>query len=448
MRALLVCLVLAVPAAAQDEAGTDRYMERVREDCARISKALEAYLGPKFPGPVRVELKTKQQLADFARDVTEELTPAGLLEVAQRMAVRMKIVPEGYDLFGQQIELLKSQIAGLYDPRKDTFYVVKGVGGPGSAPFAITVAHELAHAYRDVDKDYYERMVASFTEDADWAMGVQFLVEGEATLIGYAVGFAILQDQDPEKFMPMMVQRAKGMRQGMAAQMQALEGFPYALKEMLVAPYADGMGFAAAVFKKGGKEALDKAYGNPPRSTEQVLHPEKYLGPEVDEPTTFSGGDPTAALGEDWRLVFVNVMGEFEARVLFTERLGLDTATFAVDGWDGSRYWYCTKDGAPDFLGMISTWDSTYDARQFMNAWARWASLRDGEDARPVQAVIEGSSIRDLRVETADGLVVVRRDGKDVWVADGVPPERAPEVLEAMTRVRRAERAATAHPAR
>jgi hypothetical protein len=52
----------------------------------------------------------------------------------------------------------------------------------------------------------------------------------------------------------------------------------------------------------------------------------------------------------------------------------------------------------------------------------------------------------DLRVKTDDGLVVVRQQGADVLVADGVPPDRVEAVFAAMVAGERRERGVAGPP--
>jgi hypothetical protein len=437
MRHLALLLVLAAAATADDAA----LQRRTEADCRKITGKLEAYLGPKFRGPVPVRLMERDEMAAFIRDFTVRLTPPGRIEIDQRLAERMHLIPKGFDLFEKQIEMFRASVAGLYDPDTDRFYVVKGTGSPGTGPFMLTMAHELVHAYRDVDKDYWSRTLAATEADADWAQGIRFLVEGDATFLGQAVGLASLMDRDPAWAVP----AAKGPADPDAAMRLAradprLVEFPLALRESLMGAYVYGLAFASRVYDHGGLEALAAAFDRPPRSSEQALHPEKYLGPDVDEPTVFAGGDPTAALGDGWKLLLSNVMGEFDLRILFFELLGEQRAARAAAGWDGARFFFCTKPGAPGFVGVISTWDTDEDARQFAAAWLAWASRRDGKRRAP------GGVWNDATVRTREGLVVVRFSGRDVVVADGVPADRVEPVMRALSSARRAERAADASP--
>lgn len=441
VRGIVWFLLLAV-AAWGDEPGSsgsppkdDEIQRRVEACCADATARLEAYLGKKFKARVPVEMKTGEEVAALVREAAKKHMPVDLLESAQKVAERLHLVPRGYDLFEKQIEMLEKNVAGLYDPDADRFYVIRGIGTPDSAEFTVTVAHELVHAYRDVDKDYWTREIRLCRTNNDEAQALRFLVEGDATLLGYAIGAAI-QGADAEPVLEAWarVDLPDAMVEAALADPELAE-FPLVLKETLVAPYVEGLVFAGAIFRAGGKAALDKAYDRPPRSTEQVLHPEKYLS-KPDEPMEFDGGDPTAALGDGWRLRFTDVLGEFDVRVMLAETLGRPRARAAAAGWDGGRYWLCEKAEVPSFFGAVTVWDAEEDAREFAQAWADWALCRDGKEGG------SSGSGGEWRVETKEGLVIVRQKGTDVLVADGVPPERAAAVLGAMAASRRVERKA------
>lgn len=431
-------LLLAALASCDGSAGpgappTDAQEQRLAEECCAAATArLEAYLGKKFKAPVPVEMKTREEAAALMRELMEAEVPMDLVEEWQRISERLHLVPEGYDLFAMQV-VMYGRVAGFYDPAADRFYVVRGVSPADSLEFRTTVAHELVHAYRDVDKDYWARGRRLFRTHADEAQALQFLVEGDATLLGYAVGYAA-EGAAVDPMMVSMVERPDAALEE-ALRDPTFADFPLVLREPLLAPYIEGLVFAGAIFRSGGKEALDRAFDRPPRSTEQVLHPAKYLG-KPDEPREFEGGDPTSALGDGWRLRFTGVMGEFDVRLLFAEKLGRMRARVAAAGWDGARYWYCEKAGLPAFFGMATVWDARVDAREFAHAWADWALRRDGNDHGA------GGHGEEWRVGTKEGLVVVRLEEDRVYVADGVPPDRVEAVLAAMASARAVERKA------
>jgi hypothetical protein len=326
MRRLVPLLLVACAGPAQDDATQALAVK----ECAALTERLEAYLGPKFKKPVPVEMVSSLFIADFAVELESKMLPGGLLEIAGRLSERLHQTPQGYDLVKQEHELLKQGVAGLYDPIRERLYVVQG-RGPGTPLFRSTAAHELVHAYRDVDKDYWGRIVASIAkeEDTDWGVAVSCLAEGDATLLGAALA----GPSDLAALLPSIAARAEVSAEQMRKASEGnLREFPPAMREFFLDRYSIGMVFAARLFLDGGAEALSAAYDRPPRSTEQVMHPEKYLTRRPDEPTVFRGGDPTAALGQGWSLALANVMGEFEIRVHFTESLGRERAAAAAAG--------------------------------------------------------------------------------------------------------------------
>ncbi len=434
-------LLLAASAASDEPAekgappAPDGTQRRVEACCVDATARIEAYLGKKFKAPVPVEMKTREEMTALLLDFMEREMPADLAEKAQKVAERLHLVPRGYDILAKQIEMLGKGVAGLYDPDGDRFFVVRGISEPDSLEFVVTVSHELVHAYRDVDKDYWPRSRRLSRTNTDEMQALSFLVEGDATMLGYAFGYAI----DGKLAEPMVeafsrVERPDAMIEQWLAAPEVAE-FPLMLKETLLAPYVEGHAFAGAVFRSGGKEALGKAYDRPPRSTEQVLHPERYLS-KPDEPVEFEGGDPLAALGHGWGLVYTDTMGEFDTRVMLTEELGRPRARDVAAGWDGARYWLCEKEGVPSFFGAVTAWDAEKDAREFAQAWADWALRRDGKEGEA------GGAGGEWRLRTKEGLVIVRQAGTSVFIADGVPEDRVDAVFQALTGARPVERKA------
>ena len=64
----------------------------------------------------------------------------------------------------------------------------------------------------------------------------------------------------------------------------------------MIFPYLRGMVFCAKLTNDGGWKAIDEAYRNPPLSTEQILHPEKYRA-KPDSPMSIDLGALDAGRG-------------------------------------------------------------------------------------------------------------------------------------------------------
>jgi hypothetical protein len=85
------------------------------------------------------------------------------------------------------------------------------------------------------------------------------------------------------------------------------------LRESLIFPYNAGARFQDAVYRKLGKQAFEAVFQRPPRSTQQIMHPEAYLNDKKPAAT-----DPPAletAIGKDgreFRSIIEGVVGEFD----------------------------------------------------------------------------------------------------------------------------------------
>jgi len=431
LRAALLLLLLALPCRAEEGPPTEQ--QRLEALCGALRERIEGWMGEGFGRGIPVQVVEREWLAGFARDTERRLTPARTLAMMQMLAERLHQVPEGYDILERQIDLFRKLVAGLYDCEEDRFFVVAGMAQGDLREFAITAAHELVHAHRDGNTDFWERTLRLASLDSDAVLALRCLVEGDANLLGNAFGVAHLSERPTGEVLDLVARSAERSAQEFRDSMNGpeLREFPAALREMLVAPYTDGEIFAAALYRSGGGAALLRAFRDPPRSTEQILHPRKYLADPPDEPVVFRGGDPSAALGEGWSVGYADTIGELELRVHFTPLLGRGRAVRAAAGWDGARYHLCIREGSVPFLGLVSEWDSEQDAWEFAGAWAEWAALRDGR--RSARRLRPGGWL----VPTAEGDVRVDVCGTRVLVADGLPAGREEPVLAALASAER-----------
>jgi hypothetical protein len=116
--------------------------------------------------------------------------------------------------------------------------------------------------------------------------------------------------------------------------MEQIRKAPRYLRQMLVFPYVQGQQFCAAVYARGGFPALSTVYADPPSSTAQILHPEKYLNLPRENPIPVIFGN-TAVQGE--KPLADNVLGEMGCRILFAQT-DAETADQIATGWRGDRY--------------------------------------------------------------------------------------------------------------
>ena len=91
-------------------------------------------------------------------------------------------------------------------------------------------------------------------------------------------------------------------------------------------PYVAGEELARAVEAAGGNAALDEAYRNPPVSTEQVLHPERFFA--GDQPDELELPEPGSLRAQGWAPIDRGTIGEAGILALLT---GAGTPAAAVE---------------------------------------------------------------------------------------------------------------------
>jgi hypothetical protein len=255
------------------------------------------------------------------------------------------------------ISIHAHQVAGIYVPEQEQLYVATG-RQDSNADDQTLLAHAYAHALQDQHFDLGAMEARATTSDA--SLAVQALVEGDATLLTSLYRYEDLAAADWEYLAALILlaeQPSYGEELDRSEAWARLQSFPY----------WEGRRFAETVFQTGGWEAINSAYTDPPRSTEQVLHPERYLE-EQDRPTNVVVPDVSTVLGEDWTMLLEDTLGEFVAGLYLDAVLPEETAWQAADGWDGDTLAVWEHKGQSRVLVWRTIWDSTAEAVEFERA--------------------------------------------------------------------------------
>ncbi|MFQ6100805.1 MAG: hypothetical protein ACE5OS_06170 [Anaerolineae bacterium] len=255
------------------------------------------------------------------------------------------------------ISIHAHQVAGIYVPEQEQLYIATGQRA-NSADDQAVLAHAHAHALQDQHFDL-EAMGARATT-TDSTLAVEALVEGDATLLTAFYGYEDVAAADWEHLTELVLQAEQpdyGEELDHSEAWVRLQRFPY----------WEGRQFAEALFQSGGWEAINRAYTAPPRSTEQVLHPERYIEGR-DEPARVVVPNLSDVLGEDWTLVLQDTLGEFVTGLYLDEVLPQDTAWQAADGWGGDTFVVWEQEDGGRVRVWRTIWDSTAEAEEFESA--------------------------------------------------------------------------------
>ena len=316
--------------------------------------------------PIARHLMTRQELTAYLeRKFTEEYPPAEI-EADVRTMAAFDFVPEDLDLRRVLLDLYSSQILGLYDEEENLFYIVSK--GDFDLVDQITFVHEYVHGLQDI---YYQLEI--FVDDDrmndDQVLARMAVAEGDATLVMSKYLLAHLAEWTPQDLALLQSEDFEGDQ-------EVLETAPPIIRETFQFPYIYGLQFVEYLQGKGWT-TVDPAFTRPPQSTEQILHPEKYLS--GDEPQIIALPPLTDTLGTGWRLVEIETLGEFQTRLYLAQQVDPETADLASQGWDGDQYALYARDGE-QVLVFVSAWDSQADREEFVAAWTQYAT---GKYRRP-----------------------------------------------------------------
>ncbi|HWB71572.1 MAG TPA: hypothetical protein VG452_05075, partial [Egibacteraceae bacterium] len=260
-----------------------------------------------------------------------------MIEADRRLLVALRLAPEGLDLAALLRDLYREQIIGLYVPEEKTFYV-RGAPDALTPLGRTTAAHEMTHALQDRAFD-----LVAFQEledrEVDAALARLALVEGDAVLTERLWSE---RHQSAEE-------RARADLEGLAGGFGALARAPSYVQQALFFPYVEGGAFVSSLYAAGGYAAVDAAYANPPTTTEQILHPDKYLGGEGQTPVALPESP-----GAGWDDGVTYTFGEFDLDELMTP-LGAPAAADISAGWGGGR---CARGSGEPTPRWRSTWSS------------------------------------------------------------------------------------------
>lgn len=323
-------------------------------------------------------------------------------EADQKQWVALGLIKSTDDIVQIQLNLLTDQVVGVYDSDAKSLVVVGDWATFGPAE-RMTYAHEFNHALQD---QYFNlnTIAPKHPDSNDRSMAVHALVEGDAILLQTLWATANLNQDD-------LVQLARSV----AGSDDSLARVPLIVRTELLFPYVEGFTFVRQAYRQGGNSyaAIDELFRNPPESTAQLLHFEKYRN-QV-HPIDVQLPDVAAGLGPDWRRVGAGVLGELDTRVLL-EQWGTERgdASRVASGWAGDRWQLVEKDGRTAIV-VKSTWESPDAARSFFSAYSRGLRMRfdsatTEESSATRQALTTPVTATDLRLQGGDVLAVLAFD--------------------------------------
>jgi hypothetical protein len=339
------------------------------------------------------------QLRAYFAEALEKQYPAEA-EQRQRAVLQALDMPAASADRAAQVDDAVKSILGFYDHMTKQLVVVTDRPTMGVSD-RVTYAHEYTHSLQDQHYDL-KQLFARAAGNGDYEESIRALVEGDATLSMGLYARANLSAMDIASYQMEQVQALDFsgiLTPGSGPLTESAAAFPY----------TDGASFVGLLYKTGGWPAVAGAYANPPRSTEQILHPEAYYG--GDEPQRVDLPDLGAQLGAGWKVVAEDTLGELYMRIYLEQSLAIDDAIRAGRGWGGDRYQVLGDKQGRLALALRTAWDSAADAAEFFDAYSAFVVTRGGGNPAVLQA-----DDTHMRWQLADRQFYLSRAGGQVLV--------------------------------
>lgn len=268
----------------------------------------------------------------------------------------LKLIPKNSDYKELILKVYLDQIAGYYDNLKKRFVMASWLGSGLQMGIAV---HEQTHSLQDQHYDLTS-FLSIKKQSSDEVYARSALVEGDASAVMYdwtnqSMGMPALKDVPNVNSYVFQNVLSVGLLANKHEDAKHLFN-------LMIFPYTSGLRFAHSLMLEGGYKEVDKAFKNPPKSTEEILHPEKY-GSD-DEFTNIEVEKLNLDLSS---IKHKDTFGEFFISN-FLGAIGMEAsiASNSASGWAGDKF-ILFKD--KNFKWII-LFDSREEKREFKEAFS------------------------------------------------------------------------------
>ena len=304
-----------------------------------------------FKQDVPVRYLDRPQLKKYIEQLFESDYPDELAKKESEFIYLMGFSAEKISLKSLRRTIILENIGGMYNEKTKELLAVEEFRSLDmiNAP---AVVHELRHAIQD-QHFRLAGILGDYSDYDDRKLAALAAIEGDATLVMIRqLGFD--PDMIGEAFSADSVLAFSALTGA-----SSLVAAPAIVKYQLLMPYLEGMKFSRDILNKKKWRGLNLVLNQPPLSSEQILHPEKYLSREMPMPVRI-GYRPLPG-----QLVHSGVIGEYFLNVLLANGAEI---TDAASGWGGDAYAIYRN---ADFTILLweAQWDTPGDCSRFLTAF-------------------------------------------------------------------------------
>ena len=331
---LIAVLVVALGAASQQAAPSSTLPPPASAQSAEFSQAADEVLSEmskliSLPilAPLKKSIRSREEIKAYLLQKMKEDKDAGKRYADQKTMEKFGLLPKDYPLEQTLVKVLTEQIAGLYDPDSQEFFIADW---NSIADERTVMSHELTHALQD-QHFHIDKWSDAAKPNDDAELAREAVLEGSAmaAMIDYQLG-GKGSIRDLGEFDPAMLM-------GDLDTSPELSKAPKVLQDELLFPYLAGTTFTQRILKAGnGWPDFYKVFAKPPVSTQQIMHPDLYLQDVV--PSKITLPETKGLVSAEWKKLDENDMGEFGLLEILKQYLAKDRAATLAAGWSADRY--------------------------------------------------------------------------------------------------------------
>ena len=404
---------------------------------------------------VKRKLATRSQVEEYIVSRMKEDEDTQRLEQGSLVLQKFGLLPRDFDLRQYLLALLKEQVAGFYDAKTKTVYLLDWVEPEQQKP---VLAHELTHALQDQNFGLDQMSKNAKKNDPTGLEADERQEANQAVLEGQ--GMLVMMDymlQPTGSSVADQPQLVDAMQAGLTAPGPDTVVFnraPMFLQQELLFPYRFGTLFERDMLVASGKQkAFAEVLRHPPATTREIMEPYTYPARTPIPPLRPLDMDHLASGYKKWDLSGV---GEFDLFLLLNQYAGTGVAKNLSPAWRGGYYWAgrMLKNGKDDrsptaadlAMVYVSRWDSAATARRFAGIYSaavpnRYTGaspvqneavpwLQDAPGADADSSPLTGTSAW----QTGEGWVTIEPRGDTVVVLESFDPETAKKIHAALWR--------------
>lgn len=303
----------------------------------------------KFKTDIPVKYLNNKELREYVEEIFEKEYPDELEEKEQLFLQLMGFVQKKINIKKERRKITIDNAGGLYNEKTGELFALEKYRDTNYVN-SMVIIHELRHGLQDQYFDLSKLLSACASSDFDdRRLALLAAIEGDATLVMVQYGNfnpEILTSYYDTEVLLSFSPPGRSARVSHASDI---------VKHQLIMPYIEGLKFVNHIFKKKKWKGVNQILKSPPVSTEQILHPKKYLKKEAPLRVNI-GYRP-----EEYALYHSGVIGEYYLNILLlTKNMYRDYAA----GWGGDRFEIYTNISRAQ-ASYFFIWKSCWDKEEF-----------------------------------------------------------------------------------